>query len=238
MNICWISAGVSSFVAAYLCKEEIDRVVYIHIEDQEEDSMRFIKDCEKYLGKQIEIIKSEFRSVEEVCRKYRYINGPYGAKCTTVLKKAVREKWEKENIQEMPTYIWGYDLSEKHRVERIEKNIIQAKHKFPLIENELSKEDCHAILKQLGIRRPRMYELGYHNNNCIGCVKGGKGYWNKIRRDFPQVFESRAKLEREIGASCINGTYLDELDINAGRKQEKIAENCTLSCQMILDESK
>ena len=56
----------------------------------------------------------------------------------------------------------------------------------------------------------------------------------------PRTFDltKQTKNEREIGASCINGTYLDELDINAGRKQEKIAENCTLSCQMILDESK
>lgn len=31
-----------------------------------------------------------------------------------------------------------------------------------------------------------MYDLGYANNNCIGCVKGGIGYWNKIRIDFPE----------------------------------------------------
>lgn len=236
MNICWISAGVSSFIAAYLCKEDLDRVVYIHIEDQEDDTLRFIKDCEMALGKEIEIIKSDdFNSVEEVCRKFKYINGPYGAKCTTVLKKAVREKWESENIKEIPTYIWGYDLSEKNRAERIEKNIIEANHRFPLIESNLSKEDCHAILKRLGIKRPRMYDLGYHNNNCVGCVKGGKGYWNKIRKDFPEVFEKRAKLEREIGASCINGVFLDELDPNAGKNQTEILEDCSLFCQMIFN---
>ena len=37
--------------------------------------------------------------------------------------------------------------------------------------------------------RPLMYDLGYPNNNCIGCVKGGMGYWNHIRKDFPEVFE-------------------------------------------------
>ncbi len=37
-----------------------------------------------------------------------------------------------------------------------------------------------------------MYDLGYPNNNCIGCVKGGMGYWNKIRKDFPEVFQKRA----------------------------------------------
>lgn len=238
MNICWISAGVSSFIAAYLCKEELEKVVYIHIEDQEEDSIRFIKDCEKALGKEVEIIKSDdFSNVEEVCRKHKYINGPYGAKCTTILKKAVREKWERENLQEMPTYIWGYDLSEKRRAERIKENVIEAKHRFPLIENNLTKEDCHGILAKLGIKRPKMYELGYHNNNCIGCVKGGKGYWNKIRQDFPEVFKKRARLEREIGASCINGVFLDELDPNSGNDQTEILEDCSLFCQFILSET-
>ena len=78
----------------------------------------------------------------------------------------------------------------------------------------LTKEDTHAILNRLGIRRPAMYDLGYQNNNCIGCVKGGMGYWNKIRKDFPEVFERRAKLEREIEHSCIKGVFLDELDLS------------------------
>lgn len=235
MNICWLSAGVSSFIAAYLIKDELDRIVYIHIDDQEPDTLRFVKDCEKALGVKIEVIHSDdFNTVEEVCRKHKYINGPYGAKCTTILKKAVREKWERENLQEVPTYIWGYDLSEKHRAERIKKNVIEAKHRFPLIENNLTKEDCHGMLSELGIKRPRMYELGYHNNNCVGCVKGGKGYWNKIRKDFPDIFEKRAKLEREIGASCINGVYLDELDPNAGKKEGEILEECSLFCRDVL----
>ena len=66
------------------------------------------------------------------------------------------------------------------------------------------KEVFGGISERLGIKRPIMYDLGYSNNNCIGCVKGGMGYWNKIREDFPEVFQARAKLEREIGRSCKN----------------------------------
>ena len=43
-----------------------------------------------------------------------------------------------------------------------------------------------------------MYKLGYNNNNCIGCVKGGQAYWNKIRIDFPETFNKMAKLENLI----------------------------------------
>ena len=105
------------------------------------------------------------------------------------------------------------------------------KHKFPLIEKELTKADVHGMCKELGIVRPKMYELGYPNNNCIGCVKGGKGYWNKIRIDFPEVFDRMAKMEREVGRSCIKGVFLDELPKNAGREQKIILNDCGIACQ-------
>jgi hypothetical protein len=88
----------------------------------------------------------------------------------------------------------------------------------------------------LGLKRPAMYDLGYSNNNCIGCVKGGMGYWNKIRKDFPKVFESRAKLEREIGHSCLNGVFLDELDPNRGKMEDEISTDCGIMCYLNLKE--
>ena len=110
-------------------------------------------------------------------------------------------------------------------------------HTFPLIERGLTKEDCHGILRKLGIKRPKMYDLGYRNNNCIGCVKGGMGYWNKIRQDFTEVFNKRAKQEREIGHTCINGIYLDELEPDRGRFEDEILEDCNIICQINLKEA-
>lgn len=91
------------------------------------------------------------------------------------------------------------------------------------------------MLTHLGIKRPEMYNLGYNNNNCIGCLKGGKGYWNCIREDFPDVFADRSAMEREIGASIIKGVYLDELPLEAGRMSDKILESCGLFCELALD---
>ena len=121
---------------------------------------------------------------------------------------------------------------EKHRAERLIESMPEFKHVFPLIERQLTKEDCHGILKELGIKRPKMYDMGYKNNNCIGCLKGGMGYWNRIRVDFPDVFEERARLEREIDHSCINGVFLDELDPNRGKLEEEVMEECNIICQL------
>ncbi len=42
----WFSAGVSSAAATKLMIKDIDHIIYIHIEDQHRDTLRFVKDCE------------------------------------------------------------------------------------------------------------------------------------------------------------------------------------------------
>lgn len=231
MNVLWFSAGVSSAIVAYLCKDELDEIIYQHIDDQHEDTIRFLGDVENLIGHKITICQSPYKSVENVCLAFQYVNSNGFAKCTEILKKRERKVWERENPGDH-TYYWGIDCTETRRCGGIEAAMPQQKHRFPLIERSLAKQDCHAIATNLGLKRPKMYDLGYHNNNCVGCVKGGKGYWNKIRIDFPDVFERRAKMEREIGRSCINGTFLDELDPEAGRHDPPISLECGIMCEL------
>lgn len=221
-------------MACYLAKD-IDRIIYTHIENQHPDSLRFLHDCEQILGREIEILQSDkYKGVDDVIEKTKCINTAYGAPCTKLLKKQVRKDWERENW-EHHTYVWGYDVNEKGRADRVVNTMTDYDHDFPLIENGLTKAECHGIAEKLGLRRPVMYDLGYSNNNCIGCVKGGMGYWNKIRVDFPEVFERRAKQERKIGHSCIKGVYLDELEPDRGRMETEVMEDCTIACQLLIN---
>lgn len=232
MKVCWFSTGVSSFIACYLTPD-VDKIIYTHIDSQHSDSLRFLHDCEKLLGKKIEILQStEYKTVDEVIEKKRYINGPAGAACTLELKKRVRQKWELQNGIGH-TYVWGYDVNERHRAERIVESMPEFNHEFPLIKYGLTKQDCHELCERIGLKRPAMYDLGYPNNNCIGCVKGGMGYWNKIRKDFPDVFARRARQEREVGHSCINGVFLDELDPNRGDMNTEIMPECGIACYIL-----
>lgn len=134
------------------------------------------------------------------------------------------------------TYVWGFDLKEQNRAERTIEANPQAQHEFPLIDKVLSKEDVHGLFdRTFDFKRPIMYDIGYPNNNCIGCVKGGMGYWNHIRKDFPEVFESRAKLEREVGYSILkesDGTplYLDELQEDRGNMNIEVFPDCSIMC--------
>lgn len=236
LKVCWISAGVSSFMAGYLANN-VDEFIYIHIEDQHPDSMRFIKDCENVLNKPIQILQSPYKSKENVIKAFRYINGVAGAKCTEVLKKRPRKEWEDRHKDYDITYIWGFDIEEKRRANRLLETMPDFKHEFPLIEKNLSKEDVHGLFERtFRFPRPKMYDMGYRNNNCIGCVKGGMGYWNKIRIDFPEAFDRMAKLEREIGHSCINGTYIDELEPDRGRIEDEVIPDCGIMCYLAINE--
>lgn len=111
-------------------------------------------------------------------------------------------------------------------------------HRFPLIECGMAKQDAHELANRLGLKRPAMYDLGYNNNNCIGCLKGGIGYWNKIRRDFPDVFATRAKLERDLGRFILkdkdgNPLWLDELDPDRGADVREIPNfSCGIMCEI------
>ena len=238
MKVCWFSAGVSSFIAGYLEKDTIDEFIYCHIDDQHPDTLRFVDDCEKAISRKVLILQSRYKSVGNVIKVKRFINSAHGAACTEILKKRVRKEWEygKKNL----TYVWGYDLSEKNRADNIIEAFPQHNHEFPLIKHGLYKEDCHGMLKRKGIKRPAMYDLGYRNNNCVGCVKGGMGYWNKIRIDFPEVFAERAMQEREINHSCIKEeidgktvpVFLDELDPHRGKIENEIMDDCSIYCQI------
>ncbi len=214
---------------------DVDEWIYIDIADQHEDSLRFIHDCEKVIGKEITILRSsKYRNVEECVQAFGWFRNVHNHfyPCTNRLKKEVRKIWEAEHRDCELTYVWGFDAKEKNRAERTIEANPQAEHEFPLIDKNLSKEDVHAMLDDLGIRRPKMYVMGYPNNNCIGCIRGGMGYWNKIRKDFPEVFESRSRLERRLGHSILKECYLDELDPNRGNMNMEIFPECSIMCYL------
>jgi hypothetical protein len=230
MKVSWFSAGVSSAVATKLSHPH--EIIYIHINDQHPDTLRFVDDCEKWLGQKITRLQHSLKTVEDACRRAGCVTMFHMAPCTKYLKKETRQIWEKQNPGRH-TYIWGYDQNETGRMERLLSAMPEYDHEFPL--KDLSKENAHALLAAAGIARPKMYDLGYPNNNCVGCLKGYRGYWNKIRKDFPEVFAELAAMERRFGHSIIKGTFLDELKQDAGRCEPIVAE-CGIACEIISKE--
>lgn len=75
----WWSGGITSAVA---CRLSIDlfgkencRIIFIDTGNEDEDTYRFMKDCQKWYGLEIETIKSDkHEKIQDVWRKYKALN--------------------------------------------------------------------------------------------------------------------------------------------------------------------
>lgn len=241
--LAWFSCGAASAVAAKIAVETYgdccevlycDTLAYEH-----PDNARFLTDVASWIGVPIKILKSDtYADIFDVFRRTRWLVGPKGARCTTELKKNVRTAYERPD----DVHVFGFTTDERHRVERFHREQPDVLAEFPLMDAGISKAECHRRIASAGIEAPAMYQLGYDNNNCIGCVKGGKGYWNKIRRDFPEAFNRMAQMERELDAAIcknepvIDGkrtrerVFLDELPPDA-QDEFRFEMECGVLCQ-------
>jgi len=235
--ISWFSCGAASAVATILAKRKYGdnlEAVYCEVKEEHPDNKRFLKDFEEVTGIKVKtIVNEQFDgSIFNVFLNRKFIKGPTGAPCTMVLKKEMRKTYQKpDDIQ-----VFGYTLEEQNRADRFIDANNEVIEDFILINSGITKEDCINKIKELGIEIPVMYKLGYNNNNCVGCVKGGMGYWNKIRMDFPEAFDRMAKLERMIGHSLNkdkNGpVFLDQLDPNRGHVKKDMPGDCGFTCEV------
>ena len=244
--VCWFSCGAASAVAAKLALEKYgDRVViaYTDPKGEHEDNKRFLADCERWFGQEVIRLSNNFyRDPWDVMEKERYIVGPDGAKCTGEMKKSLRFRFQRpDDIQ-----VFGYTKDEERRAKRFREQNFEVHLETPLIDQGISKARCLGAIQEAGIALPAMYLLGYRNNNCLGCPKGGMGYWNMIRRDFPAQFARMAALERKINATCLRekdeagdtvGLFLDRLDPARGNMLTEPDIECSLMCHNDLDEA-
>lgn len=196
--LCHFSCGAASAIATYLALAKYGKdnceILNIEIAEEHPDNQRFLKDCEAWFGKKITtVINGRFNGSIYKVFEQGFIKGQHGAACTTQLKRKVRAKYQLPN----DIHVFGYTLEEQDRADDFNENNPTLATDWILINEGVTKPDCLAILQAVGIELPAMYKMGYKNNNCIGCVKGAMGYWNKIRKDFPDTFNRMAKLERE-----------------------------------------
>lgn len=241
--VCWFSCGAASAVATKLAIAENAGklpliVAYTEVVEEHPDNKRFLAECAEWFGCEIVVLRNEEyeASIYAVFQRTRFLKSPKGAACTRILKKAVREGFQRPgDIQ-----VFGYTVEEQHRVDRLLDANSEMRLSLPLIENGLNKADCIAMIERTGIQLPAMYALGYKNNNCIGCVKGEAGYWNKIRRDFPEQFEKMAAMEERLGRTVCKiergGTRvrvsLRDLPPDAGNYEAESDIECSIFCHM------
>lgn len=234
------SCGAASAVATKISTYEHDHIEIInaYIVEEHDDNRRFLADCEKWFGQKITVLMDEKygASAINVFREKKFMSSKNGAPCSRILKGDVLDKWRQPN----DVMVLGYTVEEKDRYSLLCERNPDREIDAPLIRHGLSKSDCLAIVERAGIVLPMMYRMGYHNANCIGCVKGGEGYMNKIRVDFNSQFEILCETQEMIGP----GAYLfrdrktgeryslRDLPPNKGRHDDEPDITCSFFCSM------
>lgn len=236
------SCGAASAVAAKLTiaahGHENVCLVNAFLKEEHEDNRRFLKDCERWLDHPITVIWSEkySASTDAVWAKRKYMTSYRGAAtCSEELKQKVLDRF----AQASDIHVLGYTSEEEDRLAAIRRVKPHWAVEAPLIDKNLGKADCLGMIQRAGIELPAMYRMGFNNANCIGCPKGGEGYWNKVRTVFPQRFIQVSTIQEAIGP----GAYffrnrktgerfgLKDLDPRAGRHDEPEFE-CSFFCAM------
>lgn len=238
-RLVWFSCGAASAVLAKLATEAYGNgceVVYCNtLASEHADNLRFFEDVRRWIGRDIRIISSDrYATVDHVFMRRRYMSGVAGAICTTEMKKAPREAFQNPD----DVHMFGYTADEPKRAEDFEANNPALRVEWLLIDRGITKTACFEALATAGIALPAMYGLGFDHNNCIGCVKAtSPGYWNRVRRLFPETFERRAHQSRLIGARLVRirnvRHFLDELPPDEDAPDDAI--DCGPVCQTSLN---
>ena len=236
----WFSYGAASAVAAKKTIEKYGKVATIRILnnpviEEHSDNLRFGKDVENWLGLPVETVTNPSYpdcSAVEVWEQRRFMSSVHGAPCTLLLKQEARRKWEMQN--EHDYHVLGFTYDEQSRYNNFLKkrpNTIGV-----LIDEKITKSDCFRIINEAGIKLPEIYNLGYPNANCIGCVKAtSPTYWNHVRKVHPDIFNARAEQSRELGAKLVRHKnvriFLDELPPDAkGQPMKDMNFECGIFC--------
>lgn len=226
----WFSCGAASACAAKLTLEQYPDAEVLYCDTlkyEHPDNLRFLRDIENWIDKPVIFLRSEdYSDIFDVFKKTKWLVGNGMARCSIELKAKVRQAYARPD----DTHVLGLCSDEAGRIAKFEIDNPELYLKWTLQEMGWSKQTCIAYLNQAGIELPAMYRLGYNNNNCIGCVKGGRGYWNKIRQDFPKAFARMAAQERQMNVSIFPEYFLDEMPRTAGNHKKELSIECSVVC--------
>ena len=207
-SLVFFSGGVSSYCAAKraVSKFGVDnvRLLFTDTMIEDEDLHRFLSDAQRVLGSELVKI-ADGRTPWQVFADKKFVANSRVSICSVELKVKPAEKYVKENCTPDTVLVFGIDEFEKHRCAAIEKNWSPYKCWFPLIESTTGYEERERELLSDGLKRPRLYDMGFAHNNCGGfCVKAGQAHFANLYRTMPERYMHHADEEKKAIESGIN----------------------------------
>jgi 3'-phosphoadenosine 5'-phosphosulfate sulfotransferase (PAPS reductase)/FAD synthetase len=201
-----ISGGkASAWCAEWALKQYSKEDVILYFNDtkwEHPDLYRFLNDLSKHLNHSI-TFDSDGRTPEELFHNERALANNRMPFCSRILKAERLQKFYKDG----DTLVFGIGADEQHRADRLVgvyqtiavKSGRWPKLSFPLIREQITKQQIDEFIKTTNIQEPSLYHLGFLHNNCSGgCVRAGKKQWKLLYEKLPEVYANRERVEREI----------------------------------------
>jgi len=169
---------------------------------EDEDLHRFNREASAQLGMDIvRVADPQERDPWQVFEDRRWLGNTRIAQCSHVLKQDPCRAWLETNTDPADTVLYvGIDWTETHRIPAIVAGWAPWPVECPLTQPPYrDKRNLIDEAEQLGIRRPRLYGLGFEHNNCGGaCVKGGQAQWARLLQVFPERFAKAEAHENRM----------------------------------------
>jgi len=110
--------------------------------------------------------------------------------CSNEYKIKPIRRWVRENCKTAEMWI-GISTDEAHRMKP--SGVKYITNRFPLIEANLSRRDCHEY---------NVLALGEApKSSCIGCPFHGDRYWITLKQTSPEEFEDACQFDEAIRRS-------------------------------------
>lgn len=159
----------------------------------------------------------EGRDPWEVFRDERFLGNSRIDPCSKILKRKVLDKWRNANCDKsVDVFTVGIGTDEAHRFDDGEGGGIGPRmaelgwcYCAPLIGTMEGEMGSLYYMHVEGIRRPRLYVLGYMHNNCGGfCIKAGKEHYRNRNRVHPERYAYDSFMEQRFIAFLGSGVAI------------------------------
>ncbi len=171
--------GVNSIAAQII--GNFDEVVFVDTGCEYPETYEYLEMFIKRYP--VTVITPDYGNLYEYCWEYKMVPSTWPRWCTVHFKIKPFEKYV-----EKPCFkVLAFSTDEEHRAKISINNDIE--HRFTLLENDISREDCKKIIRDAGLPIP-------HRSKCYICPFQTISEWKELRMNHPDLFCKAEQLEK------------------------------------------
>ena len=156
---------------------------------EDEDAYRLNEDIARITGKELNWLK-DGRTIWEFFIDDKKVGNSLNANCSATLKTAQVKAWIEANCGPDSILVLGMDYGELDRIERAQEKWKPRQVVSLLNQYKVYRPAYDEWLSCYGIKKPRLYEMGFPHNNCGGfCVRAGQKQFATLLLKFPERYK-------------------------------------------------